>query len=547
MTPRRRGEWVSKSHLAQWVRCPYAFWLLDTGKVSRKDVFSDVELERLVAGVEFQTVVEAGLPRVRVSLARIDEFFRENGAARLHDPPTLEYMARMLYGCPDAIEIADGALYPIEIKSHKHVERSDELELAFYWRLLERHRTRDVDPEGIVILRRDGEQVEVRLPIPDHRFAELDRHLSAIRGARRRGYVRPRLCGCTVCSGVARDEVLASVIARRDVSRIFGVGRNYAPVLEQHCSIPTWDALIDCDRWQVADQFATWGYRSVTPSEIELWKLHAVAYRDSRPALLAPIERFPVTLGSDYIALDLEYVSETAFIWLIGVCVIRGDDRRYELHWADDDGAERRNLEWLHWFIAQHAGLPLITWSGQSADVPMLRNALRRHDLECDAILAQHLDLFEWARRNLRLPTADAKLKTYAAYFGLPRVSAIRNGHQAVRLYQQAKATHDVSIKEQLFDYLRDDLDGLVGVIEGLRAIGGAPTAVTTVPRGLGDDELAELQPGVEITPREDDPDMVWTSYDTDDDLAADHTDEHRPISNVPASPTRSRARRRRR
>lgn len=33
LTTHPKGEWVSKSDLVGYLRCPYAFWLLDTGQI----------------------------------------------------------------------------------------------------------------------------------------------------------------------------------------------------------------------------------------------------------------------------------------------------------------------------------------------------------------------------------------------------------------------------------------------------------------------------------------------------------------------------------
>jgi hypothetical protein len=55
--------------------------------------------------------------------------------------PLFENKQLKLRGCPDGIDAASGALYPIEIKSHREPIHLDRLELAFYWLLLQPHRT----------------------------------------------------------------------------------------------------------------------------------------------------------------------------------------------------------------------------------------------------------------------------------------------------------------------------------------------------------------------------------------------------------------------
>lgn len=103
-----------------------------------------------------------------------------------------------IFGRPDGVRTAHGALLPIETNSHREVTRLDELELTFYWLLLETVRTRkDAPPLGYVIARVDGRPEIVEIPLKPKRFDEVLDTLAAIRKARRVG-VAPRICGCPV-------------------------------------------------------------------------------------------------------------------------------------------------------------------------------------------------------------------------------------------------------------------------------------------------------------------------------------------------------------
>jgi hypothetical protein len=113
---------------------------------------------------------------------------RENGDARGRAEfwvPTaiLENPKRQLYGLPDAVDPAGGAVWPIEFKSHKRPSRTDELELAFYWWLLEPWRTmRGAEPRGRLVLRQpDGSVEVVDFPIPAFRFDQLKEYVQLIR------------------------------------------------------------------------------------------------------------------------------------------------------------------------------------------------------------------------------------------------------------------------------------------------------------------------------------------------------------------------------
>lgn len=50
---RRRGDWVHKSDRLQWIRCPYAYWLLYSRRITAEEAVSEDERQRMDSGVEF--------------------------------------------------------------------------------------------------------------------------------------------------------------------------------------------------------------------------------------------------------------------------------------------------------------------------------------------------------------------------------------------------------------------------------------------------------------------------------------------------------------
>ena len=50
---RRGANWVCKTNVASYARCPYAFYLLDSGKVSVEDAYPQFILDRMADGVTF--------------------------------------------------------------------------------------------------------------------------------------------------------------------------------------------------------------------------------------------------------------------------------------------------------------------------------------------------------------------------------------------------------------------------------------------------------------------------------------------------------------
>jgi len=252
---RRTRDWVSKTDMTQYVRCPYAFWLLDKGQIDPADIIDEPQRQRLLEGHAFEEhavkeISQASTTPIAVAPDRkqVGRLLRDD--IRLLGTPDFDNPTLKLYGRPDGIDVASGALLPIEVKSHKDIQRIDELELAFYWMLLEPYRTRtDVSPVGRLILRRGGHAELVQVPIRPHRFEEVLRLVEQVRRARRQG-VRPRICGCTICSRVRRDEVQQAAIQSKDLSLIFGIARVYARCSRTSASPPgRISCAAMCTRW----------------------------------------------------------------------------------------------------------------------------------------------------------------------------------------------------------------------------------------------------------------------------------------------------------
>ena len=165
--------------------------------------------ELAAVGVDFEARATAGAQPVKIPPGTEKEFF--GGDRTVYLPPSSPLLRNeplRLRGRPDGVVSADGAVEPIEIKSHRRVRPSDVIELAFYWRLLEPLRSVEAVPAGWVFLRSpDGSLTEQRKAIPAAVFAQLDAAISAVREARINGVFQDRFCRCAVCGGIKRDEV----------------------------------------------------------------------------------------------------------------------------------------------------------------------------------------------------------------------------------------------------------------------------------------------------------------------------------------------------
>lgn len=466
---RRGRDWVSKTDLVSFLRCPYAFWQIDSGALARNDAVDALGQQLMEEGRDFHEMV-ASLASPPPEKVGFPELLTQD--VTVIGLPMVENRELKLLGAPDGVITAGGALLPIEAKSHKDVRRTDELELAFYWLLLEPLRARQLNqPRGRLILRRDGLPVEVDVEIPPERFDEVRRLIREIRRVRREG-VRPRVCACAACRGPLREQIRQRTRDCRDLTLISGLGRVYALALEA-LGIADYEDLIACDREAIVA-----GLRErrlfVSVGEVECWSRHAESYRDARPLVFAP----PPAVGDSFMLLDLEYDSFKRNIWLIGVQLVDGDRREHLALWADTASQERRKLLELAELVAARPDQPVLTWAGHCADIPELRLAVQRHQLgdALAALFERHLDLYSYARRGLRLPIPEFALSEVASYFGVPKLSDIQGGFEAQMHYSRYLTSTDAktkaTLKSKLVAYNRDDLEGLVGVLQAITALG---------------------------------------------------------------------------
>lgn len=472
--PRAPGKnrWVTKTDLLRYIRCPYAFWVLETGQLSFAQTVTPQQAGLIDAGIAFQQKVEAVAKPIVVDVEDLPSLFAaEDRTVYLSAMSPLENEKLGLRGLPDGVQTAGGALVPIEMKSHRDVLPTDRLELAFYWLLLEPYRTRSsCEPRGVVILRRDGEPLEAEVPLLPRHFDEVRRIVDEVRRARCYG-VESRICSCTVCSGPKREEVLGRAHRARDLTLIWGVGPAQAAAMEA-LGVTSYADLVDCDQVELLAGLRA-SKRSVSAAMVRGWCHHAQSYSRSEAVLFGS----PPPLPSSFIALDLEYVSGEN-TWLIGAYVVDGDDRRVVQLWADSPAEERRSLRQLAQLVEDHPSLPVLTWNGAGADVPQLRRVGRSRKLAklVDSIVANHVDLYQYAVGAVRLPVPSLSLPEVSAYFGVSKLSAVTGGFDAQMRYLaycQAAGQAKDDLRDELLEYNLDDLVGLAAVAEGFRRLAG--------------------------------------------------------------------------
>ena len=459
-------SWVSKTNVTSYLRCEYAFWLTDSRQLDRVALFSPFEAQLRDAGIDFERdITEIATPIETPPGGEAELFAGDETILQVRNFRNPELR---LIGRPDGLVTAYGALQPVEIKAHQLLRRSDRIELAFYWLLLAAARTvHAADPAGWVFLRtRDGSYRRERVDLPPELLAETEELIAAVRRARLEG-VQPVWCRCTVCRGVRRPDVVASVWDRRHVSSLRGVGKVIREVLVA-AGYERWEDLLEADAQDIATVVnAQRAARLVSVSMVTGWQAHAQAFVSAAPILVTDAEPFPVP--EEYIAFDAEYTAVN--VWLLGARVVRrGGDLSF-WWWASPEG-EAQAVSDFEAFLDNFAGLPVVTWNGANADIPALRKAAGRAGITdlADRVTDRHVDLFAWTRRNLLLPIPGLSLNDVGEYFGGSRLSDMSGGLEAEMLWQKYRRTGDQELKADLIGYNSDDLDSLVRAVDGLRA-----------------------------------------------------------------------------
>jgi len=161
-------------------------------------------------------------------------------------------------------------------------------------------------------------------------------------------------------------------------------------------------------------------------------------------------------------------------IWLIGVCVVRpGQEAEYEFMWADTQAEQKANLKRLANLLGANPSFPIVTWNGRGADMPRLRRACNELELGplFDNLKDRHRDLYHDFTKAVRLPKKKLSLSHVASWLGISRQSKIPKGRQVTSSYLEYFKCRESgnpiaeSMKQDLVQYNRDDLDMLIGVV----------------------------------------------------------------------------------
>jgi predicted RecB family nuclease len=470
-TGKWRRRWISKQDLVEYLRCKYRVFLsFSTGipiPVMKETALLQLMIEK---GLEFESgVVKDIQPREVHTREAIEPLEKE--AVVVQIPEIFRNHELGIQGIPDLINTEKGKFIPIEIKNHKEVTDTDELELAFYWLLLDPLRKKRTRPKGYIALN-TGEVAEVKLT-KEHLW-DIEFYLDDLRKLSKTE-VKPVLSSeCKQCklSRDCRDEVARS----GGLSIIYNI--SYARERQfQDIGIDNISKLMQANEEEVNSKLIARFGNTPGVDEIRRMKCHASSISSGKPFFFGDKEQARNIATSPFLVLDLEYDVE-GLIWLVGVAIRTGKETTYQQYFAEKSNLdeERRILLSLINIIERRKSHRVFTYSGTSADIPQLRAAWLRQGLPgrpLSHLMERHVDAYQFVQRNFRFPMKSLGLDGMEDYLGIHRSSGISGGLEAVALYKRYVRTKDNAIKEQLLDYNREDIDST------LEIIGRIPVLVT--------------------------------------------------------------------
>jgi predicted RecB family nuclease len=210
--------------------------------------------------------------------------------------------------------------------------------------------------------------------------------------------------------------------------------------------------------------------------QLPLLQGYAKAHATGQAVVYAADERV-FNLKEPVIHLDLEFDGPAYEIFLYGF--LWHDGGKVE-QWFD---ASRRGQEQMLMDLQKlikDQDPTIVTWGGASSDLVQLRRACERYkmdgkwiaktkwfDLQTDVVYTGNVE-----SQRIYLPVRNFSSDTVAKFFGYekPRLK-IKDGYQALKIYQAYKRAPREGIKRDLCEYNLEDVKHTKLILDGVRAL----------------------------------------------------------------------------
>jgi len=464
------SEWVSKQDLVEYLRCQFRVYLSLSKGIPIEELKETVLLQRLMEkGLQHEAGVVQEIRPLEVQTRESIEPLKKESIT-IQVPTLFRNHDLGIQGIPDLINTENGQFLPIEIKSHKEVYDTDEVELAFYWLLLEPLRTKRTTPRGYIVLNSD-ETVEVK--ITRDRLEEVEDLLDDIRDLKNRG-CRPRLTQeCKLCK--IERECREEVINSGGLTAIYNISYRREQQFRE-IGVRNMSDLMGIDEEQTNSELVSRFGNTPGVAELFRMKCHASSIGHRKPVLFGDEDELSRLVSSPMLILDLEYDPE-GIIWLIGLCIKDSGGVSYKQYFAEGGKLEdeRKLLDSLASVRKKYPRHLLVTYCGTSADLPQLENSCVRHRTfprMYNTLASNHTDLYRALTHNLRFPMASMALSDMEEYLNLPRKSYIASGLEALMLYERYLRTRNENTKRELRNelctYNKDDVASTLSIVKSI-------------------------------------------------------------------------------
>jgi len=202
---------------------------------------------------------------------------------------------------------------------------------------------------------------------------------------------------------------------------------------------------------------------------IHNYALQARAIRDNN---LYVAEKPVLPSVSTQIYLDIEGIPDTDVYYLIGLLITNHRNRVFHSLWADDADREQCNWNKFLEILKKMNAYTLLHYG--KYELAFLRKMHKRYGGPVDLINeieSRSLDIFSLMRSRIYFPVFSNSLKSVASCVGFKWSMPHASGLESIAWYHDWKESQDVSIKERLIQYNKEDCLALEAVVGILNAI----------------------------------------------------------------------------
>jgi len=472
--------YLTKTDMIEYLRCPYRCIKAKSEGIQASDYIESTVISILFErGQQFEDDIVKDMTPVELENIRKST---RNKNLRTDEYGIMHNDCLHISGKIDAFKLVQGIYYPVEIKNHKSLLDTDELEIVFYWLLLNSNKIRlnhyytlalealkngtkgaDVGCGYAILNTGEIKLVQVNCD----KIEQVRRLLSKIETALKQYQngdtldeqpVRTSHChSCTLaddCKRYLEEKGALSLIPDIGFSRNKQLNDAGINSIKQLISLKTehiYDKLVkNCTRV------------NFNLDTIKNWQLTAKAIINESAYPRVPPEEIPL----NYAIVDTEY-DPGGLVFLTGILLHNGNNQ-VKQWWAQNTSQHQRNIKEMQSYM-QFLKYPIVTYSGLSADKPALGNKI------WDKIFGNnlHVDLYQYIKHCWALPLYSLSLKDVAAYTGFTYEGQCSGGADALALYYEWRETKDENIKKTIMEYNAQDLLATQSVIEWLRTLNG--------------------------------------------------------------------------